>query len=328
MINLSIYTGTGDEGKTSLFGGSRIGKDSLRVGCYGTIDEANSVLGVTYSLIRNPQIKKEIRRIQKKMFWLGAQLASDGLGEKELKNKIKEKDVNNLENIIDKYESEITPKNDFLIPGTTQSSSSMHVARTVVRRSERLVVALAKQIDVDGTLIRYLNRLSDALFIMARVEEEFIYINKVKNEVLERLGYNYSELNLDIAKKMAESVEIKAREIGIPIVFSVVDLGGNLVLLHRMDESLLGSIDISIDKAYTALAFKMPTDKISELIIPGNDLYGLQYSNRGRVTSIGGGYPLRCNNKIIGGIGVSGGTVAEDMDIALSSLEVFKSERS
>lgn len=325
---MSIYTRTGDKGETRLFGGSRINKDSLRVDCYGTIDESNSMIGVAYSIVSNEDIKKELRNIQKRLFVLGAQLASDDNGKEKLDDKISQSDVDYLENIIDKYEAQVGHQKNFVLPGENTSSSVLHVARTMVRRAERLIISLSRETNIDEVLRKYLNRLSDVLFIMARAEERYLFIQEVKEKVLEKLGHasNKLILNLEIAKEIAEAAERKGKEIGVPIVVSVLDSGGNLILLHRMEDSLLASIDISMNKAYTALALKMPTNKVSNIVKEDSDLYGIQWTNKGRIVPFGGGYPLEIDGKVVGALGVSGGTVEEDTKVALYALKTFEME--
>ncbi len=325
---MSIYTRNGDKGETRLYGGSKINKDSLRVDCYGTVDEINSMIGVSYSVVVNKDIKKELRNIQKRLFVLGAQLASDDNGKEKLNDKISQDDVDHLEKIIDKYESELGTQKNFVLPGENISSSVLHVARTIVRRGERLTTALSREADIDEILKKYLNRLSDVLFIMARVEEEYFFVKEVKERVLEKLGYGYKNgiLNLETAKKIAEAAEKKGKEIGVPIVVSVLDLGGNLLLLHRMEDSLLASIDISINKAYTALALKMSTNEVSNIVREDSDLYGIQWTNKGRIVPFGGGYPIKIDGKIVGALGISGGTVEEDIKIASYALRILKME--
>lgn len=324
-----VYTKTGDKGETGLFGGSRIPKDDLRVDCYGTIDEAISTIGVVYSIINDMEIKEILRDIQTKLFSIGAELASDEKGYGLLKDKVVEADVVYLENIIDKYLEEVGPQKGFIIPGKTTISAELHVARTTVRRAERKIIKLAKEASISKYLIKYINRLSDALFILARVEEERSFVQEVKGKVMERLKMisNRNILTLSLAKKMARAAEEKANAIGVPIVYSIADSGGNLILLHRMEDALLASTDISINKAYTSIALKMSTDKVASLVQPGSDLYGIQWTNNNRIVTFGGGYPLKVSNKIVGGIGVSGGTVEQDMEIALHSLRVFELER-
>ncbi|MBB6217637.1 ATP:cob(I)alamin adenosyltransferase [Anaerosolibacter carboniphilus] len=326
---MGIYTKKGDKGETGLLGGSRIRKDDLRVSCYGTLDEANAALGVAYSLIESKSIQGIVRDIQKRLFVVGAELASDEAGREFLKDTVQQKDIEALESIIDRYEEQLGPLKEFIIPGGTTASASIHLARTIIRRAERLIVELSQGTDVRQELIRYVNRLSDTLFMLARGEEQYSFKEAVKRKVLERLGYkaNRKNLNLDLAKKMAEAVEEKAIQMGVPIVFSVVDAGGNMILLHRMNDSLLVSLDIAQNKAYTAAALKIPTHEVAPLIQPGEVLYGLQWTNQNRIVTFGGGYPLKIHNEIVGGIGISGGTVEEDMMIAAQALRVFEYER-
>lgn len=169
---MSIYTRSGDKGETGLFGGSRINKDDLRVECYGCLDEANSFIGLAYSLIKSKDIKIILRNIQNKIFIAGAELASDEKGKAYLKDTISQEDIEELEKIIDRYTEIVGPQKSFVIPGDTISSASLHVSRTVVRRSERLMVALKSKLKVRKELYKYINRLSDVLFILARVEAE------------------------------------------------------------------------------------------------------------------------------------------------------------
>lgn len=327
---MALYTRKGDEGETGLLGGSRIGKDSLKVACYGTLDEANAALGVARSLVVHEELQKIIHDIQQQLFVVGAELASDEKGMRSLKNKVSAGDIGKLEKIIDDYEQRLGPLHEFIIPGETTASAQLHLARAIVRRAERLVVELNRTNPVRKELIQYINRLSDVIFMLARAEVYLTVIQKVKDQVLETLACKNgrgSELTLALARKMAEAAEAKAAEMGVPIVFSVVDAGGNLVLLHRMENSLLASIDISSNKAFTAVALKMATHKLVPSIQPGAELYGIQHSNQNRIVTFGGGYPLKIGDDIIGGIGVSGGTVEEDMTIAEEALKVFEQER-
>jgi uncharacterized protein GlcG (DUF336 family) len=132
------------------------------------------------------------------------------------------------------------------------------------------------------------------------------------------------QLTLDMALDLIAAARAKAREIGVPMVIAVVDAGGNLVAQQRMDDALLVSIDISLNKAYTAVAVKLPTHELAPLVQPGAPLFGISHADRGRVVVFGGGFPLKRGNTIIGGIGVSGGSVEEDMSCAAAALELFK----
>lgn len=146
-------------------------------------------------------------------------------------------------------------------------------------------------------------------------------IKKITYDLISSLKNN--KLTLDMAKKLLEESEKTAKKINVPVVIAIVDEGGNLVAQHRMDNSLLVSISLALSKAYTSIALKMTTEKLSTLTLPGTPLYGLENSVDNRLCSIGGGIPIIMNGDLIGAIGVSGGTVEEDILIANSSLLVL-----
>ncbi|MDU6984436.1 MAG: heme-binding protein [Terrisporobacter othiniensis] len=159
-------------------------------------------------------------------------------------------------------------------------------------------------------------------------EIESIIRKVIKNEFLDcknKEKFNIEdntcvELNLQIAKKIAEFAEEKGKEIKVPIVISIVDDGGNIILIHRMENSLLASIDLSLNKAYTAVSLKMPTDKLKDLCKPGEELYGIQHTNN-RFVIFGGGIPFIYKGKVVGAIGISGGSVEEDICVCEYALK-------
>lgn len=330
----NIYTKTGDKGTTGLYGGSRVDKDSLNVDVYGTIDEAISALGVAYAQTESPDIREYINHIQKRMFQAGAEFASDAKGMEMLKDKIGEADIRYLEDIVDKSTEVNGLMREFVVPGVNPSSAALHLARTIVRRAERKITTFAREIPVRDDLKKFINRLSDACFAMARLEETRAQekeieelkktVRRVAKELLGGTG-NKGECKMDMSlkslKKMAEFVEEKANEIGVPMVFSAVDEGGNLVYYQRMEGSLLVSIKVSQDKAYTACALKCPTSDLADLTKPGDSLWSLDSSGDGRIICFGGGYPIKVDGKVIGAIGISGGTAEEDMAVATYALE-------
>ena len=121
---------------------------------------------------------------------------------------------------------------------------------------------------------------------------------------------------------MAQPAVERAGQLGVPVVFSAVDSGGNLVLLQRMEGALLGSVDVSAGKAYTANAFQMPTHELGQAARPDGPLYGIDASAPGKIVLFGGGFPYVVNGEVVGGIGVSGGTVEQDMDIAWYAMSL------
>jgi uncharacterized protein GlcG (DUF336 family) len=132
------------------------------------------------------------------------------------------------------------------------------------------------------------------------------------------------QLTLEIALNLMTAAREKAVEIGVPMVIAVVDTGGNLVAQHRMDDALLVSIDIALNKAYTAVAVKVATHELAPLVQPGGPLFGISNADKGRVIVFGGGFPLKVKGEIIGGIGVSGGSVEEDMICATAALAALE----
>ena len=329
----NIYTKTGDKGTTGLYGGSRVDKDSMNVDVYGTIDEAISSLGLAYANTESPELREYIHHIQLRMFMAGAEFASDERGMEMLKNKINEDDIKYLEDIIDKSTEITGVMREFVVPGVNPSSAALHVARTVVRRAERKITTLARTAPVREELRKYINRLSDACFAMARIEEaraQEVNIEELKETVrkivketygLEDKGENKMDMSLETLKKMAGYAEEKAKAIGVPVAFSAVDAGGNLLYFQRMEGTLLISTKVSQDKAYTACALKCPTCDLADVTKPGESLWSLHNSGDGRIICFGGGYPIKVDGEVIGAIGVSGGTAEEDMAVATYALE-------
>jgi uncharacterized protein GlcG (DUF336 family) len=132
-----------------------------------------------------------------------------------------------------------------------------------------------------------------------------------------------SKLTLDTAKEIVDAAEERAAEIDVPMCIAVTDEGGNLVAFHRMDDALLASIDIARNKAYSSVALRMETQTIQEVSQPGESLYGLGNTNDGRIVTFGGGLPLEDDGAVVGGVGVSGGSADEDVDVAEAGVEAF-----
>lgn len=167
---IKIYTKTGDQGKTSLIGGTKVAKSSIRIEAYGTIDELNSFIGLTSDLISHEHSKTILKEIQDRLFTIGSSLACDPDKEPLLKiPDLKEADIEMLEKEIDKMTGDLTAMKSFILPGGHTAISTAHVTRCVCRRAERICVNMQEQeIFVDPLVIKYLNRLSDYLFVLAR----------------------------------------------------------------------------------------------------------------------------------------------------------------
>ena len=166
---MKIYTKKGDDGKTSLIGGTRVSKSDIRIDAYGTVDELNSFIGWVRDLSIRKEHKKVFLEIQDRLFTIGSHLAADPVKSKMELPKISDADIVFLENNIDEMNEELPEMKSFILPGGNPAVSCCHVARCVCRRAERAVVLLSENDTVDKLIIIYLNRLSDFLFVMARI---------------------------------------------------------------------------------------------------------------------------------------------------------------
>lgn len=179
---MKIYTKTGDKGETALYGGTRVSKASARVESYGTIDELNSFIGFAKTEIKDEKVLAQLRKIQFDLFTVGSESATptDKLtlanGKSRLALMISDTEIEELENWMDVFEEELQPLQYFILPGGGKAATSLHICRTVCRRAERSLVFLNESEEVRPELIKYLNRLSDYLFVLAR------YMSKINNE--------------------------------------------------------------------------------------------------------------------------------------------------
>ena len=394
----NVYTRTGDKGDTGLFGGSRVPKQSLRVEAYGTVDEANAALGAAKAMLPAGQWRRRVHDMQQRLFVLAAELASDPEGAAILANKINTGDITDLEHLIDDCLAVTGPQREFVVPGRDDRSGAFHQARTVVRRAERRVLTLAETEPVRPELIKYLNRLSDAVYSLARLAETWRdeeierivrdAVAKVLGTPSKQVGPDRDEgavrvettrqpknrpnpghhgfdtassqseqagstnftraklaqpdheplgerstpapsrgrtparrFDLAAAKRIAERAEARSAELGVPVVIAAADAGGNLMLLHRVEGALLASIEIAINKAWSAVAFQAPTATLGPLATGDGPLPGLADTNSGRVVLFGGGVPVHVDGELAGAIGISGGTAEQDVDIATCALQ-------
>lgn len=167
IVMAKVYTRTGDKGQTSLYTGERVSKASIRVETYGTIDEADSVLGLARAFATHDKVKETIFKVQKELWLVMADIAS-----LNSEANITADHVKATEETIDLYTAELAPLDHFLVPGDTQSAAALDMARSVVRRAERLMWKLGETEDIHESDLKYLNRLSDLCFTLARYEAE------------------------------------------------------------------------------------------------------------------------------------------------------------
>lgn len=169
---VKIYTKRGDDGSTGLFDGTRVGKDDARVDAYGEVDELNAAIGAARAFVEDKAVDAILLGIQSDLFAVGAQLADPKYDSTQRKDKtrITPEKVSEFEKCMDGYEGELPPLKGFILPCGTRGAALLHLARTVCRRAERKIVALQRTAKFDPRVVVYMNRLSDLLFVLARVE--------------------------------------------------------------------------------------------------------------------------------------------------------------
>ena len=346
---MAIYTKTGDAGTTALFDGTRVPKNSLRVDTYGTFDELNAQVSVCEKLVVSPDNKHVLHTLQHQLFRLCAEVATPHVENlSESSNLISQQDISDLERLIDDYTKRLPQQHSFILSGNYLSAAELHVARTICRRGERLLISLGSVEPIRDEVRKFINRLSDALYIMARMEDYVQFVETIVERVAERVKNNHAEVLAEtnrslwdmghtiengvsymatrtkleqIMTKLSQTALDYAQSIGVPIVVSIVDAKGVLMYFHRMSDALLISNDIAQAKAYTAVALKAATHEVHQSAQPDGDLFNIESMVNRKICTFGGGYPIIIDGEIVGGIGISGGTVAEDMDIASHALQ-------
>lgn len=345
---MSIYTKTGDKGSTALVGGSRVSKADLRVDTYGTVDELNAALSLAERATLGADNRALLEAVQYQLFYLGAELATDPAA--ELKGpaplRIGGEHIAALEQAIDRCMASLPPVRGFVLPGRSEAGSRLHLARTIARRAERRMVELATHTSLRPALLQYLNRLSDCLYALARQEDQLASTEQVISEVIRRYRAaldaetpapqtqhaaatthtatahpDHCNPGFAVLHQLLKQAIKAASELGVPVVIAVVDRHGQPILTYRMPDSLLVSLDLAPKKAYTAAALKTATHLLGSAIQPGAPLFQLEASSGGKVVTFGGGYPLYWKGRLAGGLGISGGTVEQDMQIAEAAMQ-------
>ncbi len=182
---MKIYTKTGDKGQTSLYDGTRIDKDSLRVESYGTVDELNSSIGFAMKFVEDESIRASLKRIQLRLFFVAGELAT--VEEGKYKYTVREEDIQALEKIIDDYIPIIKGADKFIVPGSSTAAAALHVSRTICRRAERRIITLKRHEEVRDLLLKFVNRLSDVLYTYARYLESDLTIMDFEKAYNEKL---------------------------------------------------------------------------------------------------------------------------------------------
>lgn len=326
---MAIYTRTGDAGTTALFTGQRVSKTHPRVEAYGTLDELNAALSLCVCVAKNPQHRQLLENIQLQLFWFSAELASESEEPTPEQRYISSEEIAALEAAIDIAMGRVPPLRSFILPGCSEAASRLHFARTLARRAERRLVELSTEISVRHVLMRYINRLSDCLYALARAEDHDAHQNEIIQKVAERylaavqppatkeptMSLSFQELH-----QLTRAAVTRAEELQVPVVISIVDANGTQTVAWRMPDALLVSSELAPKKAWTAVAMKTATHQLTSAVQPGAALYGLESHMQGKVVTFGGGYALWREGLLLGGLGISGGSVEQDMDIAETAI--------
>ena len=343
---MSIYTANGDKGTTNLVHTKNVSKSDDRIQLVGTIDELNSHLGLIKTMMSETEDIRFIENIQRTLNAVCSGVADPFNREFRTENDRTgqlEEEISRLEGLFH------CPEEENILPGSSRLSAELDIARAVARRAERDLAAVSVKFGADNGAKKYMNRLSDYLYVMARYmetteqpvqkkEEITPFGGKeaepvaavqtpmtdeaVIQEVLKRMGIQ-GRITLDGAKRLIDKIEQEAKRRGKNAVIAVCGPDGNPIAVHVMDGAFLVSFDVATKKAYTAVAVKMSTKELAVLAQPGGTFFGVDKMDNGKIVIFGGGVPLKVGDTIIGGLGISGGTGEEDHSLAEYGLSIL-----
>ncbi|MDR1649239.1 MAG: cob(I)yrinic acid a,c-diamide adenosyltransferase [Synergistaceae bacterium] len=313
-----VYTRTGDGGETRLGSREKVPKDARRVALYGTLDEANSALGMARRDAA-AAVASAISELQTGMTRLMSRFSLYDMKGPALS-------ASDIEKRIEAVR-EIVPMPDaFVTPGESRAGAALHLARAIVRRAEREAVALSREENVDAEDLKAVNRLSDYIFALAEWADYEEKVERITRLVADSFKKGAADMTLDVAERLLLAMREKAEKGGVPMAMAVCDAQGELVLFARQEGVLPVSVGLARKKAFTAAQLRLPTSELAELTRPGAMLWGLQSDSN--LVVFGGGIPLFSEgNEAEGAVGVSGGTVDEDVAVAKAALEAWEKIR-
>ena len=326
-----IYTGGGDRGETRLWDGARVSKRDPRIELNGTLDETGASIGLARAL-GPASMKEELLKVQRLLQDLMAYVAR---GRKE---GVHPPAWQPLEEWIDATLEAYPMKAEFVFPGDSPAGGALHVARTVARRAERVALPLWDGENlISEDAYRFINRLSDLLYVLAHKADVETQVERIVRQISGGDGDKgdraagptpppSQELTLDEALQIIEAAKAIADGIKVPMVVSVCAPDGTPLAFQRMKDSLPVSVRLATDKAATALRLKMDTAALAPLVQPGAPLYGL--TGDPSIVAFGGGRLLKRDGAILGAVGVSGGSVEEDMQAADAAVRCFENLRA
>jgi len=293
-----------------------IPKDSPIFELLGTLDELVSWLGVART--KAVCVSSILEQLQRDLVSVSGELA----GGKKFADA---EQIAVLERAIDAATEQEEDFSGFVLPGATEGGAALDVARTVARRAERRAVTSSQTGGITREMLAWLNRLSDLLFALARLCDRAATTKTAPTTPSTALNLSESDF-CQRAVRLCEAVQRHAAQQGVRVVTAVCDAGGNPVAMLRTDDAFIASVDIAMNKAFTSVSLKMSTDELGRLAQPGESLYGIQFTNNGRIVIFGGGVPLLNDGVIVGGFGVSGGTAEQDTAFGEYAKELFEKE--
>ena len=343
---MSIYTANGDKGTTNLVHTKNVSKSDDRIQLVGTIDELSSHLGLIKTMMSEVDDIRFIENIQRTLNAVCSGVADPFNREfrtEDDRTGQLEEEISRLEGLFH------CPEEENILPGSSRLSAELDIARAVTRRAERDLAAVSVKFGADNGAKKYMNRLSDYLYVMARYmetteqpvqkkEEITPFGGKeaepvaavqtpmtdeaVIQEVLKRMGIQ-GRITLDGAKRLIDKIEQEAKRRGKNAVIAVCGPDGTPIAVHVMDGAFLVSFDVATKKAYTAVAVRMSTKELAVLAQPGGTFFGVDKMDNGKIVIFGGGVPLKVGDTIIGGLGISGGTGEEDHSLAEYGMSIL-----
>jgi len=284
---------------------------SLEKSIFNHIDEAINLIKKLDKFIDNQDFSNILKELSKKFLLI-----------KDKKNVSFE--TKNIENCILKYSNILSLNDEYKTPEENEEVLIAYLLYIIIKKIQRRFLLLSKSRRIKLELINYINKSRDFLHIVYKFIQEKVMVKYVMELVSEKLSSIDMDNNLSLekARKIIRVGEKKAKEMNLSAVFAVVNSEGNLIIEERMDNAILVSVEVAYKKAYTAAALKLNTQDLTALVQPGAMFYGLQSDPKYIV--FGGGMLLKVDGKIVGAIGVSGGSAQEDIEIAKACVEAFE----
>ena len=284
-------------------------KTNLEKSIFNNIEEAIILIKKLDKFVDNQDFSNILKELSKKFL-----LIKDG------KNTSFE--TKNIENCTLKYSNILSLSDEYKIPEENEEVLIAYLLYIIIKKIQRRFTLLSKSKEVKLELIKYIDKSRDFFHVVYKFIQEKIMIKYVIELISEKLSSTENNLSLEKARKIIRAGEKKAKEMNLSAVFAVVNSEGNLIIEEKMDNAILVSVEVAYKKAYTAAALKLNTQDLTALVQPGAMFYGLQSDPKYIV--FGGGMLLKVDGKIVGAIGVSGGSAQEDIEIAKACVEAFE----